>query len=227
MCEGVQTHPKRLSRCYTQGYAHKHSAVVLHRPLCNVCTRLQMHSAPGLSPLPVIGAPCCCWRLKRRAFPLPQASRVKTRGDGRRLKTPERRDGKAAFLQRSIPLPPFLAAAGRQIRLTAVRNGSPQQPLHVVDVVQDNTVGRSPPVPRAMGRGVAGMQRTWQQAVVAYSQQRESDVLGQGCLSGCCASPEHGVRGTKDHHKPASSPNWSDDLVALCQLCASAMRSPL
>lgn len=122
---------------------------------------------------------------------LQQESRIKTRREGRRLKTQKRRNGKEAFLQGSVLLPPFLIAAGRQIRLKVVPAGSQVvfllQLLHVTDVLQDHTAGCSSPVPRGDGQGSC-----WHVEGLAAGcgglQLTESDVLGQVCLAGCCGS---------------------------------------
>ena len=96
-------------------------------------------------------------RLPSASASLQRGSRIKTRGEGRRLKTAERRDGKEAFLQGSVLVVSFLIAAGRHIRLKVVctgsQVGSSLQPLHVMDVLQDHTVGCSPPVLGGDGQG--------------------------------------------------------------------------
>lgn len=68
--------------------------------------RLQVYSDPRFFPLRVQYSVLLLedevQRLPSAPASLQQESRIKTRGEGRRLKTPERRDGKEAFLQGSV-----------------------------------------------------------------------------------------------------------------------------
>lgn len=157
---------------------HVNTPLILHHPLCNV-----YRSPPGVLRslfFPSACLQCSITLLEDEMQRLPsvpashqQECRTETWDEGRRLKPSERSNGKEAFLQGSFLLPPFLIAAGRhtsfKVVCTGSQVGSSLQLLHVMDVLQDHTVGDFPSAWGVMGRRAASMQRAGQQAMVAYS----------------------------------------------------------